>query len=71
MKGHGGAGKSTLAGYVYTDERVKGHFDVLMWVCISRKLDIHRHTKCPHLDNIDTQSRCMYANIGDVSCCPT
>ncbi|XP_058108852.1 putative disease resistance protein RGA3 [Magnolia sinica] len=43
--GMGGMGKTTLAQLTYNDEKVKGHFDKRMWVCVSEDFDVKRITK--------------------------
>ncbi|XP_058107107.1 putative disease resistance protein RGA3 [Magnolia sinica] len=43
--GMGGLGKTTLAQLAYNDEKVKGHFEMRMWVCVSEDFNVKRITK--------------------------
>ncbi|KAI3697382.1 hypothetical protein L6452_30365 [Arctium lappa] len=38
--GMGGIGKTTLARALYNEEKVKGHFELMSWVCVSEDYDV-------------------------------
>ncbi|KAJ0860465.1 putative virus X resistance protein-like, coiled-coil [Helianthus annuus] len=43
--GMGGLGKTTLAKILYDNEKVKKHFEVMAWVCVSDQFDIFNISK--------------------------
>ncbi|XP_072963753.1 disease resistance protein RGA2-like [Typha angustifolia] len=43
--GVGGIGKTTLAQFVYNDERIEKHFSPRIWVCVSNNFDVLSLTK--------------------------
>ncbi|PHT35114.1 hypothetical protein CQW23_26914 [Capsicum baccatum] len=43
--GMGGMGKTTLSKAVYNDEKVKGHFRLKAWICVSETYDAFRISK--------------------------
>jgi hypothetical protein len=43
--GMGGIGKTTLAQSVYNNDKVKDHFNIGAWVCVSEEFDVFKVTK--------------------------
>ncbi|KVI00601.1 NB-ARC-like protein, partial [Cynara cardunculus var. scolymus] len=43
--GLGGIGKTTLAKLVYNEKRVKDHFELRAWVCVSEEFDVFNISK--------------------------
>jgi len=43
--GMGGIGKTTLAQSVYNNDKVKEHFNIDAWVCVSEEFDVFKVTK--------------------------
>ncbi|KAJ4752154.1 Rp1-like protein [Rhynchospora pubera] len=45
ITGIGGAGKTTLAQYVYNNEKVKKYFGVRLWICLSENKDVKQRIR--------------------------
>uniref|UniRef100_A0A8R7TPQ0 Uncharacterized protein n=2 Tax=Triticum urartu TaxID=4572 RepID=A0A8R7TPQ0_TRIUA len=45
ITGIGGVGKTTLAQHICSHQRVKSHFELIIWICVSDNFDVKRLTK--------------------------
>ncbi|XP_077233053.1 putative disease resistance protein RGA3 [Tasmannia lanceolata] len=59
--GMGGLGKTTLAQFVYNDERVENHFGLRAWGCVSDDFDVLRITNA--IIESATGCRCDLSNM--------
>ncbi|KAM5554686.1 putative disease resistance RPP13-like protein 1 [Rosa sericea] len=59
--GMGGIGKTTLAQFLYNDVRVKQHFHIQAWVCVSKEFDILRISQ--HIYESLTLKACKIKNL--------
>uniref|UniRef100_A0A0E0MKM0 Uncharacterized protein n=1 Tax=Oryza punctata TaxID=4537 RepID=A0A0E0MKM0_ORYPU len=60
--GPGGMGKTTLAHHLCTDARVRNHFDMIAWVCLSTSFDVERV-----IDNVwEDQDRSQWKKLFSV-----
>ncbi|KAJ3674895.1 hypothetical protein LUZ60_005511 [Juncus effusus] len=59
--GIGGVGKTTLAQMVYNNEKVKSHFKLKIWICVSDNFDVIRLTK--EIIECATEKSCDINNL--------
>ncbi|KAG2650221.1 putative disease resistance protein RGA1 isoform X2 [Panicum virgatum] len=71
--GIGGVGKTTLAQEITTLQRVKSHFDNIIWICVSDEFDEERFTKIlikslsgkeATADNLDDLQKILAGEVG-------
>ncbi|RHN51400.1 putative P-loop containing nucleoside triphosphate hydrolase [Medicago truncatula] len=61
--GVGGQGKTTLAQVVYNDERVKTHFDLKIWVCVSDDFSLMKILESIIENTIGKKSRSLVFRV--------
>ncbi|XP_044446858.1 putative disease resistance protein RGA3, partial [Triticum aestivum] len=59
--GMGGVGKTTIAQLVHNDQRVKHHFELVLWVRVSDKFVIEEITRC--MIQVATMNKCNLSEM--------